>query len=112
MRNLILTCGALALFVAPDLPLTAQYPPGGYPPGGGYPGSGVGLPRIPRIGKKKKTTAKDDEQQQLQDVSGMLRQMDAKTIVLEAQDTRILNLKRSDKIKFLKNGEDIKSEIL
>ena len=88
-------------------PLPAQignpggYPPGQYPPGQ-YPGStgGVGLP-IPR--RKKK-----DEKVPLQSTSGMLRRIQKEHVILEADDHRILNYKRTSDTKFLKEGSAIK----
>ena len=38
----------------------------------------------------------------------MLRRLDDKSIVVEAQDTRIINFRRSNETKFLKNGEVMK----
>ena len=39
MLSRLLTLGAFVLFLAAELPLFAQYPPGGYPPGGYPPGA-------------------------------------------------------------------------
>jgi hypothetical protein len=59
-------------------------------------------------GRKKKDTAKEDSQA-LQTVTGMLRKLDEKQIALEADDTRLISLKRTPKTKFLnKDGEDMK----
>jgi hypothetical protein len=89
------------------------YPPGGYPPGrypgggypGGYPGGGAG---IPMPGRKKKDTKKEDSEPLLT-VTGMLRKLDEKQMVVEAEDTRLLSLKRTAKTKFLnKDGDDMK----
>ncbi len=104
----------MTLFLAIDFPIAAQYPPGGYPgggyPPGQYPGGGGGLP-FPRRNKKTKTR-QQKEQEQLQSVTGVLRVMDDKFVVIEAKDTRLISLKRSSSTKFLKNGEDMKSEAL
>jgi hypothetical protein len=70
------------------------------------------MPRFPGRGKKKTKTKEQKDQEQLQSVTGMFRQMDDKFVVIEAQDTRIITLKRSASTKFLKNGEEIKSEVL
>jgi hypothetical protein len=70
------------------------------------------MPRFPGRGKKKTKTKEQKDQEQLQSVTGMFRQMDDKFVVIEAQDTRIITLKRSTSTKFLKNGEEIKSEVL
>jgi len=118
MRSRRLTLGALVLFLAVELPLFAQYPPGGYPPGGYPPGSyppgqypsGPGIP-MPRRGKKK-TTTKDEDQIPLQDMKGMLRKLDDKAVVVEPEDTRIVNLKRTDRTKFIKDGGEIKPDTL
>jgi Predicted membrane protein len=90
------------------------YPGGGYPPGvgypgggypGGYPGGGVG---IPMPGRRKKETKKEDTQPLLT-VTGMLRKLDEKQLVIEAEDTRLISLKRTTKTKFLKkDGDDMK----
>jgi hypothetical protein len=87
-------------------PLPAQYPPGQYPPGQyppGYPGGGgIGFP-IPHKTKKAKDKAQD-----LQSVDGMLRRIDKDQVVLEADDNRIVNFKRLDSTKFLKDGDAVK----
>ncbi len=112
--------GVLVLFLTADLPLAAQYPPGpypggpypgGYPPGGcapGYPcgGGGAGIP-LPGRHKKNK-----DDQQPLQSVNGMLRQLNDKRIIMEAEDTRLLDFKRQDSTKFLKDGDPLKPDVL
>ena len=59
-------------------------------------------------GRKKKDTKKE-ETQALQTVTGMLRKLDEKQIALEADDTRLISLKRTPKTKFLnKDGDDMK----
>ena len=118
MRSRHITLGALVLFLGAEVSLFAQYPPGGYPPGGYPPGSyppgqypsGPGIP-MPRRGKKK-TSTKDEDQAVLQDLKGMLRKLDDKAVVVEPQDTRIINLKRTDRTKFIKDGEEIKPSTL
>ncbi|HVN03417.1 MAG TPA: hypothetical protein VMT86_03305 [Bryobacteraceae bacterium] len=91
------------LLAALELPLAAQvYPGGGYPPGQ-YPGStgGVGIP-FPRRHKK------DQPQAQLDSTSGMLRRIEKDQVIVEADDHRILNFKRTDSTKFVKMGNPIK----
>jgi len=102
-----------ALF-ASDALAQIGYPGGGYPPGGGrYPGGGIpgggpGIP-MPRRGKQSKSTTKEqDSQQQLVTVTGMLRALNDKQVIVEATDHRIINLKRSEKTKFMKDGDDMK----
>jgi len=89
----------LALLAA-QAPLPAQVGyPGGYP-NGQYPGAGgVGIP-IPRRHKK-------NDQAELDSVSGMLRRLQKDQVILEADDHRILNLKRTATTHFLKMGNPI-----
>jgi hypothetical protein len=93
------------------------YPGGGYPgggyPGGGYPGQypngrGPTVPGIP-IPRKGSTQPSKDASQPLPNFRGKLKQMDAKTITLELGDNRLLEFKRTDKTKFYKGGEELKS---
>jgi len=42
----------------------------------------------------------------------MLRALEDKQIIVEAQDTRIINIKRSAKTKFTKDGDDLKPDKL
>ncbi len=108
---------AVAVFLLLDFPALTQIGspyPGGYPPGGRYPGGrgggiGGGLPPMPRLpgrGKKdKKSTPEKEAQEPLIDVAGVLRRIDAGSVVVEAQDTRIFNLKRSEKTTFSKDNK-------
>ncbi|MEO7651734.1 MAG: hypothetical protein ABIZ80_14815 [Bryobacteraceae bacterium] len=106
-------CSALLFaFVFAELGAMGQigspYPGGGYPPGR-TPGTGSPGMGLPRIGKKKKDSKQQKgEPEQLVTVTGVLRQMDAQQIIVEAQDTRVINLKRSENTRFLKDGDDIK----
>ena len=91
------------------------YPPGGYP-GGGYPGQypypgsrGPTVPGIPIPRKGSKQPSTKDASQPLPNFRGKLKQMDAKTITLELGDNRVLEFKRTDKTKFYKAGEELKS---
>lgn len=97
----------LGLVLAATLaPLSAQvgYPGGGYPPGGYPGGGGVGFP-VPHRHKKQKPDTKNVE---TQSIEGMLRRIDKDQVILEADDNRILNFKRSDTTRFLKDGDPIK----
>jgi len=78
--------------------LTAAPPPapGQYPGGNGN----LGIP-IPRRHKK-------EEQAQLQSISGMLRRVLKDQVIVEADDHRILNFKRTDTTHFLKMGNPLK----
>ena len=84
-----------------------QYPGGRYPGGGRVPGIG-GIPLPGRRGQKKTTSSKEAPQEQLIDITGMLRALEEKQVVVESQDSRIINLKRTPKTKFIKDGEDLK----
>ena len=90
------------------------YPPGGYP-GGGYPGQypypgsrGPTVPGIP-IPRRGSTQPSKNASEPLPNFRGKLKQMDAKTITLELGDNRVLEFKRTDKTKFYKNGDELKS---
>ena len=89
----------LALFLAAELPLPAQYP------------GGIGGIPIPHRRKKTKTK-EQQENQDVQNITGVLRRLDEKSLVVEADDTRILSLGRSATTKFSKDGSDIKPDIL
>ena len=111
-----LSASALAVvLLALDFPALAQigqpYPPGGYPPGGYPPGRrgtiGSGIPRLPRRGKKEKATAKESPEPLLQ-IAGTLRTIEDTYVVVEARDTRILTLRRTEKTRFLKDHKEIK----
>ena len=80
--------------------------PGQYPYPGGRGPSGPGIP-IPRRGSKQpKDTSKN---QPLPNFRGTLKRMDNKSIVLALDDNRVLEFRRTDKTKFFKNGEELKS---
>ena len=92
----------------------AQYP-GGYP--GGIPGAAI--PAVIRdtpaavaaspcrgAGKQQPDSTKG---QPLPNFRGKLKQMDAKSITLELDDNRVLDFKRTDKTKFFKGGEELKT---
>ncbi len=126
MRHLFLSFTILVFVVLADAPLSAQYPggypPGGYPPGGGgypgqyppgqYPGgSGTGIP-FPRRGKKKAAEKEAENPANLQQITGVLRQLDDKSVVVTADDTRNINFKRSNTTKFLNKGAEIKPTTL
>jgi hypothetical protein len=71
----------------------------------------VGGGGIPLPGRHKKKKNQDD-QQPLQSLTGMLRELNDKRVVVEGQDHRILNFKRETKTKFIKNGDELKPEAL
>ena len=90
------TLAMLQLAVPAQGQYPGQYPPGQYPPTTG----GAGIP-FPRRHKK-------DEQVQLTSTSGMLRRILKDQVVVEADDHRILNFKRTGATHFLKLGNPIK----
>jgi hypothetical protein len=104
----------ILFFVALAAAQAQIYPGGGYP-GGGYPGQspypgsrGPTVPGIP-IPRKGSTQPSKDASQPLPNFRGRLKQMDAKTITLELGDNRLLEFKRTDKTKFYKGGDELKT---
>src|SRR5450432_1620755 len=79
-----------------------------YPPGGGYPGRGTGT-GIPMPGRNKAGKPKTDPNQPLPNFRGKLKQIDAKAISLELGDNRVLDFKRTDKTKFFRAGDEVKT---
>jgi len=74
-----------------------------------YPRGGAPVPGIPFPGRGKRQSTKDKPPDKvLPSFQGTLKRLDAKTIVLEMDDFRILEFKRTDKTKFLKNGDEMK----
>src|SRR4051794_25304527 len=91
-----------------------------FPPGGGYPGQSPypgqypdrrpqNGPSLPIPGRKDKSSDSKNSQQPMPNFRGTLRLMDEKSISLELGDKRVLDFKRTDKTKFLKNGDEVKS---
>ena len=84
------------------------YPPGippSYPGQRPYPGSGRPSPQVPLPSKG----SKPDNAAVMPNFRGLLKQMDAKSITLKLDDDRVLEFKRTDKTKFFKNGDEIKT---
>ena len=65
---------------------------------------------MPRRGKKK--SKKEDDQAPLSSMKGMLRKLDDQSVMLETEDARIVNLKRTSTTKFLKDDAEMKSGTL
>jgi hypothetical protein len=84
------------------------YPPGGYPGQYPYPGGVPTVPGIP-IPRRGTTQPTKNPSEPLPNFRGKLKQMDAKTITLELGDNRVIEFKRTDKTKFYKGGEELKS---
>src|SRR3954471_7978341 len=96
------------------------YPGGGYPgggyPGGGYPGGGyprqspypgTGIPVPGRSGKSK--TPAPDQNGPLPNFRGNLRVFDEKAISVELGDKRVMDFRRTEKTRFFKSGDEIKT---
>ena len=87
------------------------YPGGGYPgggyPGGGYPGGG-GIGGLPIPGRGRQNRRDQQANQSLINVSGMLRKLDDSSLVVQADDSRIISLKRTSKTTFQKNSRNMK----
>jgi hypothetical protein len=89
---------ALIMLLVAELPAAAQYP------GGRAPQVPLG---IPRAGKQKKAP-----EEATLNISGVLRRLSDKVLILEAQDTRILTLTRTQKTTFYnESGEAKPSEL-
>ncbi|HEY1340864.1 MAG TPA: hypothetical protein VGF59_25300 [Bryobacteraceae bacterium] len=105
-RTAVLVVGAVA---AAGVASAQIYPPGGgYPyPGRRLPTSGPGIPIPGRSGKQQKDSK--TASQPLPNFRGHLKQMDNKSITLELDDFRVLEFRRTDKTKFFKNGDELKT---
>ena len=104
--------------------LAQVYPGGGYPgggyPGGGYPGGGypgqtpypggrnpTGIPVPGRTGKSK--TPAPNQNGPLPNFRGSLKVFDEKAISVELGDKRVMDFRRTDKTKFFKAGDEVKT---
>jgi hypothetical protein len=94
------------------------YPGGGYPgggyPGGGYPGGGYpggqnpsGIPVPGRTGRNSK--APPNQNGPLPNFRGTLKVFDEKAVSVELGDKRIMDFRRTDKTKFFKSGDEVKT---
>src|ERR1017187_1983145 len=93
---------------------SAQTYPGGMPPTypgqRPYPGSGPMLPGIPLPTRGNKgATGGNTAAQPLPNFRGKAKQMDSKSVPLTLDDDREMEFKRTDKTKFFKNGDEVKS---
>ena len=88
------------------------YPGGGYPgggyPGGGYPGGGTGIPVPGRTGRSSKT-APPNQTGPLPNFRGALKVFDDKAVSVELGDGRVMDFRRTDKTKFFKGGDVVKT---
>jgi hypothetical protein len=121
VRNVVLLFAISVAAVAQVYP-GGGYPGGGYPgggyPGGGYPGgqspypggrnpTGSGIPIPGRTGKSK--TNAPNQNGPLPNFRGNLKVFDEKAISVELGDKRVMDFKRTDKTKFFKSGDEIKT---
>ncbi len=86
---------ALVVFLLAGLPIAAQYP------GGRAPRVPQG---VPRAGKPKKAP-----EEPTLNIFAVLRRIGDKELIVEAQDTRILTLTRTQKTTFYKNSAEAKA---
>ncbi|MEN6535772.1 MAG: hypothetical protein ABFD89_19065, partial [Bryobacteraceae bacterium] len=101
MRQLYLLIAAVALLHAQVNPY-----PGGYP--GSYPGqypTGSGIP-IPTRGKQG-TSKGSDSKQATPTFEGTLKRLDEKIIIVDLDDYRSLEFRRSGKTKFFVDGKEV-----
>ncbi len=87
-----------------------------YPPGGGYPGQSPypggrqpTTPGIPIPGRGSKQQNTKEPAKVLPNFRGHLKQMDDKSLTLELDDFRVLEFRRTDKTKFFKSGDEVKT---
>src|ERR1035437_6508158 len=118
----------ILLFVVSVAALAQVYPGGGYPgggyPGGGYPGGGYpggqspypggrnptipGIPIPGRTGRTSKTPA-PNQNGPLPNFRGNLKVFEEKTLSLELGDKRVMDFRRTDKTKFFRSGDEVKT---
>src|ERR1035438_9180878 len=110
----------ILLFVVSAAALAQVYPGGGYPgggyPGGGYPGESPypgqsPIPGIPVPGRsgRTKTNAPNQQNGPLPNFRGNLKVFAEKAISVELGDKRVMDFRRTDKTKFFKFGDEVKT---
>src|ERR1035437_9802389 len=115
---------AILLWAVSAAALAQIYPGGGSPgggyPGGGYPGgqspypggrnpTGSGIPIPGRTGKNSKADPRANQNGPLPNFRGNLKQMDEKSLSVELGDKRVMDFRRTDKTKFFKFGDEVKT---
>src|SRR5450759_2984263 len=97
--------------------LAQVYPGGGYP-GGGYPGGqspypggrNPTIPGMPIPGRTSKNSKNPPNQNgPLPNFRGNLKVFDEKTLSLELGDKRVMDFRRTDKTKFFRSGDEVKT---
>jgi hypothetical protein len=103
------------LFAVSVAAVAQVYPGGGYP-GGGYPGGQTPypgrspIPGVPLPGRTSKSkTPAPDQNGPLPNFRGNLKVFDEKAISLELGDKRVMDFRRTDKTKFFKFGDEVKT---
>jgi hypothetical protein len=107
----------ILLFVVSAAALAQVYPGGGYPGGGypggqsPYPGGRSPIPGIPVPGRTSKTskTPAPNQNGPLANFRGNLKVFDEKAISVELGDKRVMDFRRTDKTKFFKSGDEVKT---
>jgi hypothetical protein len=113
---------AILLLAVSGAALAQIYPGGGYPgggyPGGGYPGGqspypggrNPTIPGMPIPGRTSKNSKNPPNQNDpLPNFRGNLKVFDEKTLSLELGDKRVMDFRRTDKTKFFKSGDEVKT---
>ncbi len=114
----------ILLFAASVAAVAQVYPGGGYPgggyPGGGYPGGGypgqtpypggIPIPGVPVPGRTGRTkTPAPNQNGPLPNFRGNLKVFAEKAISVELGDKRVMDFRRTDKTKFFKAGDEVKT---
>src|ERR1035438_10323391 len=102
---------AILLFAVSVAAQAQVYPGGGYPGGGypgQYPGGGSGIPVPGRSGRNSKS-APPNQNGPLPNFRGVLKVFDEKAVSVELGDKRIMDFRRTDKTKFYKSGDEVKT---
>jgi len=96
-------------------PNGGQYPGSGpYPNGGQYPGGGIGIPGIPGIHlPKKKAKDESSSKAMVQSVDGLLRKLEEKDLLLQAEGGKILSFRLIASTEFRgKDGKQVRDSLL
>ena len=115
------------LLFAVSAAMAQVYPGGGYPgggyPGGGYPGGGYpggqspypgqspipGIPVPGRTSKNPKSDPRANQNGPLPNFRGNLKVFAEKSISVELGDKRVMDFRRTDKTRFFKFGDEVKT---
>src|SRR5450759_312086 len=114
----------ILLFAVSVAALAQVYPPGGGYPGGGYPGGGYpggqspypggrnptgsGIP-MPGRTSKTKADPRANPNGPMPNFRGNLKVFEEKTLSVELGDKRVMDFRRTDKTKYFKFGDEVKT---